>query len=228
MNSESLINDFAEGIEIISEKSYRSFLESYDYSKKNYGEATRFEATIPTLFVFDYVLAAHEVSLEFRIKFFEKCSTDIVERFSKTLENNNLFEIIKYRYMTYAKMPLNKERDEFQQDYANHLIHDLNGTKNKKSVEMDYRMTFGTDDILSDVHKGIKFRESQIVIFYWVARFIDELNSGKKLPEVVEIMRNLEITYNQEPISKRKEHPVETHVKKNTLMELFRRKHSTK
>lgn len=202
MNENQLINEISKGVEFIGELTYRNFLNSFNYSEREFNDATKLEASISALFLFDYMVSSKQVTQDFRKNFYTKCTDDLVERFAIKLQNDNLIHLIDHRYGSYAKIPM-KSGDKWQQSLHNLLEINLKGTKGKKSIEKINPITIS--DAFQEMPLKMQFIKEEIGNSYRTAKIVEELFNGKNISEAIYTIKNLESKTGQIEQKKRKE-----------------------
>lgn len=192
---ENILDDLYSGLEKIANSSYSNFLESFNLDKRAFGEATRFEAYVATLFYIDYCMSVN-VSKNIRKNFYELAKYKIIERFSNKLSNTDLSDIIDYRFdEEYSKIAMKMGRD-WPKSFSNLYEVKLKGTENtdtlKKLPEIKYE---GLSE--QEILKKVLFVRNETGSIYKAAKLVQELFAGKNLHSIMQEIEEADLKIKQ-------------------------------
>jgi len=195
MNMEKLIEDIYTGIIKISEYSYINFLKSFNFSKEDYSNATKFETMISSFFYFDYCISCKNVTQELRQKIYEICTEKIRNNFTGRFENNNLLNIIDYRYNEYAKIPMSRG-ENWMQSFHNLYDIKLKGTKNVSYIEE--LPVIKMENGFQGMPLKMKFIKGEVENAYRTAKIVDDLFNGKSIKKTISEIEQIDSESNSE------------------------------
>ena len=198
--SNTIIKEMLKGIIFIGERTYLNFINSYKYSLLDYGDATKLESEIGSLFLFDFLSFKYDSTEKFRQMFMKICFDDIIVRYTDKVENKNITDLVEHRYLTYAKIPseLNIEKPDLtDQEYTNTwqryfmeaLFRNLRATKGQKTIEKTN--IIGTETLYSPLFSitpdtTYNFTDKQIGNCYTTLKIIDELFKGRTFADLAD------------------------------------------
>lgn len=191
-----MINDLYSGLEKIADSSYRTFLESFDFEERNFGEATKFEAYVAMLFYIDYCMVSENISESARKNFYELAKSKIIERFRDKLPNTDLSDIIDYRYYEeYSQIPVKRGKDWIQSFQGLYEIK-LKGTENTDVVK---RLPgIKTESILEWAPKKALFIRDETGNIYKATKLVKELFAGKSLDLIMQEIEKADLEIKKE------------------------------
>jgi hypothetical protein len=172
---ENILDDLYSGLEKIADSSYRIFLESFNLDERAFGEATRFETCVATLFYIDYCMSVN-ISENIRKNFYELAKVKIIERFSNKLSNTDLSDIIDYRFdEEYSKIPMKMGRD-WPKSFNNLYEVKLKGTEKTDTIK---KLPVIKDEGMSEwLPKKALFIRDETGSIYKAAKLVKELFAG--------------------------------------------------
>lgn len=189
------LDDLFYGLEVIADFSYKNFLESFGFSEKHFGETTKFETYVAVLFYFDYSLASEKLNISVRNNFFELAINMIEDKFSKKLSNNDLQEIINYRYTEYSRIPM-EIGNEWVQSFLNLYEVKLKGTEDTDTIEKLPAIV--VEDVFEQLPKKTVFIRDEIGNFIKTRKLVKEIFSGKDLSMIIKEIEILDLKAKKE------------------------------
>jgi len=190
---ENILDDLYSGLEKIADSSYRIFLESFNLGERAFGEATRFETCVATLFYIDYCMSEN-ISENIRKNFYELAKVKIFERFSNKLSNTDLSDIIDYRFDEYAKIPMKMGRD-WPKSFNNLYEVKLKGTENTDTIK---KLPGIKDEGISEwAPKKALFIRDETRSIYKAAKLVKELFAGKSLHSIIQEIEEADLKIKQ-------------------------------
>lgn len=182
-------------LEKVANISYKNFLDSFSLSKRNFGEATKFEAFIAGLFYIDFSMANEKINKNTRIDFIELAFDMIENKFFKKLANNDLQEIIFYRFTGYSSLT-KKIGKEWAESFYNLYEVNLKGTKDTDTVEKVPEIY--AEDFFEYFPKKIVFIRDETGNFIKTMKLIKEIFSGKDLSMIIKEIEILDLKAKKE------------------------------
>ncbi|MBU4349975.1 hypothetical protein KJ599_06595 [bacterium] len=191
---ENILDDLYSGLEKIADPSYRIFLESFNLDERAFGEATRFETYVATLFYIDYWMSGN-ISENIRKKFYELAKVKIIERFSNKLSNTDLSDIVDYRYYEeYSEITMKMGRD-WPKSFNNLYEVKLKGTENTDTIR---KLSGIKDEGISEwVPKKALFIRDETGSIYKAAKLVKELFAGKSLHSIIQEIEEADLKIKQ-------------------------------
>ena len=191
---ENILDDLYSGLEKIADSSYRNFLESFNLDERAFGEATRFETCVATLFYIDYCMSVN-IPENIRKNFYELAKDKIIERFSNKLSNADLSDVIDYRLdEEYSKIAMKMGRD-WPESFNNLYEVKLKGTENtdniKKLPEIKY------EGMSEQIPKKVLFIMYENGSIYKAAKLVKELFAGKSLHSIIQEIEETDLKIKQ-------------------------------
>lgn len=191
---ENILDDLYSGLEKIADLSYRIFLESFNLDERTFGEATRFETYVATLFYIDYWMSGN-ISENIRKKFYELAKVKIIERFSNKLSNTDLSDIVDYRYYEeYSEITMKMGRD-WPKSFNNLYEVKLKGTEDTDTIK---KLPGIKDEGISEwVPKKALFIRDETGSIYKAAKLVKELFAGKSLHSIIQEIEEADLKIKQ-------------------------------
>ena len=191
---ENILDDLYSGLEKISDSSYSIFLESFNLDKRAFGEATRFETCVATLFYIDYCMSVN-IPDNIRKNFYELAKDNIIGRFSNKLSNTDLSDIIDYRLdEEYSKIPMKMGRD-WPKSFNNLYEVKLKGTENTDTIKKLPGIKY--EGVSDQAPKKALFIRDETGSMYKAAKLVKELFAGKSLHSIIQEIEEADLKIKQ-------------------------------
>tara|TARA_R110002051_G_scaffold324708_1_gene423255 strand:+ start:75 stop:896 length:822 start_codon:yes stop_codon:yes gene_type:complete len=189
MNESILIRDIVRASGLIGKMTQLNFINSYQTNEETYSTATEFESDIYGFFLIDYFLQSKPVSPELRQKYFGAIINDLINRHGSELTNQNLDDLIEFRFNKYADII--ESADEKWQQRANEVLEvNLKGTKNKNTINEVYPLDIM--GVMEEMPFKMAFIQGQVQNVYRASIIAEGLNKGKSLDETTKSIAELE------------------------------------
>lgn len=172
-----LIKEIQNGVKLIGENTYKNFIKSFAFSQTEYGMTTLLECMIYSLFTFDYLLHSKKLSSEFRKKYVLGTLQNFSKGFKKENDNDDLINVIDYRFNCYAEIP-GKKGDKWPQAVLETLIMNLKNSKNREQILKTY--PFVIQDAMEAFSGVITFMDNQSSNFKKAIDIVNNLFEEKK------------------------------------------------
>ena len=191
---ENILDDLYSGLEIIADSSYSIFLESFNLDKRAFGEATRFETCVATLFYIDYCMSVN-IPDNIRKIFYELAKDNIIARFSNKLSNTDLSDIIDYRFdEEYSKIAMKMGRD-WLKNFNDLYEVKLKGTENTDTIKKLPGIKY--EGASEQVPKKTLFIRDETGSMYKAAKLVKELFAGKSLHAIIQEIEEADLKIKQ-------------------------------
>jgi len=191
---ENILDDLYSGLEKIADSSYSIFLESFNLDKRAFGEATRFETCVATLFYIDYCMSVN-IPDNIRKNFYELAKDNIIGRFSNILSNTDLSDIIDYRLdEEYSKIPMKMGRD-WPKSFNNLYEVILKSTENTDTIKKLPGIKY--EGVSDQAPKKALFIRDETGSMYKAAKLVKELFAGKSLHSIIQEIEEADLKIKQ-------------------------------
>jgi hypothetical protein len=191
---ENILDDLYSGLEKIADSSYSIFLGSFNLDKRAFGEATRFETCVATLFYIDYCMSV-SISDNTRNNFYDLAKDNIIARFSNKLSNTDLSDIIDYRLdEEYSKIPM-KMGEHWLQSFNNLYEVKLKGTENTDTIKKLPGIKY--EGASEQAPKKALFIRDESGSIYKAAKLVKELFAGKSLHSIIQEIEEADLKIKQ-------------------------------
>lgn len=175
-----LIRDIVRASGLIGNLTRWNFINSYQTNEETYSTATEFESDIYGFFLIDYFFQSNPVSSELRQKYFGAIINDLINRHGSELTNQNLDELIEFRFNKYADI-IQSAGEKWQQPANEVLGVSLKGTKNKNTISKVYPLNI-MDGMEEALYKAA-FIPKQVRNVYYASIISEGLIKGVSLDE---------------------------------------------
>jgi len=196
------ISELKKCIDHFGELTYKNFISSFKLDENDYGSVTLFESKISALFLLDYFITAKNTNKEFRDNLYHITSTKIQNEFSNKLENKDIEDIIKSRYISYAEIP-GRSKERWQQSFHTLLDVNLKGSKNLTFAKKVYPTTL--EDGNQHLYHNINFITLETQASYSFIRLIDEIFLGTTFEDSIKELKSIEDKEQKIPLKKKRE-----------------------
>ncbi len=191
---ENILDDLYSGLEKIADSSYSIFLESFNLDKRAFGEATRFEICVATLFYIDFCMSVN-IPDNIRKNFYELAKDNIIARFSNKLSNTDLSDIIDYRLdEEYSKIAMKMGRD-WPKSFNNLYEVKLKGTENTDNIKKLPGIKY--EGMSEQIPKKLLFIMYETGSMYKAAKLVKELFAGKSLHSIIQEIEEADLKIKQ-------------------------------
>ena len=189
MTENNLVRDIVRASNLVGKMTQLNFIKSYQSNEETYSTATEFESDIYGFFLIDYFLQTKPVSPELRQKYFGAIINDLTNRHGSELTNENLDDLIEFRFNEYADI-IQSAGEKWQQRANEVLEVNLKGTKNRNTIAEIYPMDIM--GVMKEMPFKMAFIQGQVQNMYRASMISEGLNKGISLDETTQQISKLE------------------------------------
>ncbi|MDT8411390.1 MAG: CFI-box-CTERM domain-containing protein [Vicingaceae bacterium] len=154
MTKDELINEIIKEIDIVSDFTYKNFVNSFNYSKDDFSIATKCEASLEALHLFEYNIINYgkhytvaDSNLMGQVSF--NYHRKLINRYEKLLENDDLLSSFYSRGVQYSALV---KKGIWEEELNDLLEKNLYGTKENNKIELNHT----TVPIFGDFNEYVK------------------------------------------------------------------------
>ena len=189
MTENDLVREIVRASNLIGKMTQLNFIESYQSNEETYSTASEFESDIYGFFLVDYFLQTKPISPELRQKYFGALINDLINRYGSELTNENLDDLIEFRFNKYADI-IQSAGEKWQQRVTGFLEVNLKGTKNRNTITEFYPIE--PMDGMEEMRYKTAFIQGQVQNMYRASMISEGLNKGISLDETSQQISKLE------------------------------------